>query len=92
MANGKVRSEARLRFSKEVIALSSEAQRLEAQIQRVFGKYCRPTNDFAKEAPLDEVVVLDSLAPAFVNNCRELREMLKLAGKNIKAGTGFFEE
>ena len=92
MANGKLRSEARLRFAKEVIALSSEAQRLEAQVQRVFGKYCRASSAFAKDAPLDEVVAIDSVAQAFNNHAKELREMLKLAGKNIKAGTGFFEE
>ena len=92
MANGKLRSEARLRFAKEVIALSSEAQRLEAQVQRVFGKYCRSTSEFAKDAPLDELGCITAFGQAFNNNCAELREMLKMAGKNIKAGTGFFEE
>jgi hypothetical protein len=92
MSKRKLHSEARLAFSKELISFSQEIQQLEANLRRCFWKNTGPGAQFVREAPPEEVGILNLVNKAFSNNLAELREMVEKASSNVKTGHGFFEK
>jgi hypothetical protein len=54
-------SEAQLRFSKEMVSLARECQRLSANAERVFGNYIKATCDLNDPTTIGEAAFLETV-------------------------------